>query len=206
MGRRVLVDMTGTRHGRLLGISYAHRGPSGHAHWRFLCDAGRWSRSTGAGCDRGTPRAADAAIANSARRGSSSTATAPPSATTAPIGPGSPSRTVATTRHRPATGATGRAASGSAPNGCGTTSASSPTWGVALPVRRSSASTLRATTRGTTASGAPRKRGPPAPSGDGRGGACSLRRTGRLRRASRQGRDHGPTLEPARPLAVLRWT
>lgn len=40
MGRRVLIDMTGVRHGRLLGIPYAHRGPSGHAHWRFLCDCG----------------------------------------------------------------------------------------------------------------------------------------------------------------------
>ncbi len=40
MGRRVLIDMTGVRHGRLLGIAYAHRGPSGHAHWRFLCDCG----------------------------------------------------------------------------------------------------------------------------------------------------------------------
>lgn len=40
MGRRVLIDMTGVRHGRLLGISYSHRGPSGHAHWHFACDCG----------------------------------------------------------------------------------------------------------------------------------------------------------------------
>ena len=40
MGRRVLIDMTGVRHGRLLGISYSHRGPSGHAHWHFVCDCG----------------------------------------------------------------------------------------------------------------------------------------------------------------------
>ena len=40
MGRRVLIDMTGLRYGRLLGIAYSHRGSSGHAHWHFLCDCG----------------------------------------------------------------------------------------------------------------------------------------------------------------------
>lgn len=40
MSRRVLIDMTGVRHGRLVGISMSHRGPFGHAHWHFVCDCG----------------------------------------------------------------------------------------------------------------------------------------------------------------------
>ena len=40
MGRRVLIDMTGERYGRLVGISMSHRGPYGHAHWHFVCDCG----------------------------------------------------------------------------------------------------------------------------------------------------------------------
>ncbi|MGI3899149.1 MAG: hypothetical protein ACRYGP_11720 [Janthinobacterium lividum] len=40
MSRRVLIDMTGVRHGRLVGIALSHRGPCGHAHWHFVCDCG----------------------------------------------------------------------------------------------------------------------------------------------------------------------
>lgn len=32
--------MTGLRYGRLVGVSFAHKSRSGHAHWLFLCDCG----------------------------------------------------------------------------------------------------------------------------------------------------------------------
>lgn len=41
MGRKLRIDMTGQRYGRLVAIDFHHRGPSGHAHWRFRCDCGR---------------------------------------------------------------------------------------------------------------------------------------------------------------------
>jgi hypothetical protein len=41
MARRLRIDMTGVRFGRLVGVGYDHRDASGHAHWRFLCDCGR---------------------------------------------------------------------------------------------------------------------------------------------------------------------
>lgn len=40
MTRRVLVDMTGLRYGRLVGLAFSHRGPHGHVHWHFSCDCG----------------------------------------------------------------------------------------------------------------------------------------------------------------------
>ena len=32
--------MTGLRYGRLIGVSFAHKSRSGHAHWLFLCGCG----------------------------------------------------------------------------------------------------------------------------------------------------------------------
>ncbi len=40
MARKILIDMTGLRFGRLVGLSFSHRGPCGHAHWHFSCDCG----------------------------------------------------------------------------------------------------------------------------------------------------------------------
>jgi hypothetical protein len=39
MARKLRIDMTGLRCGRLVGIEFSHRAGS-HAHWRFLCDCG----------------------------------------------------------------------------------------------------------------------------------------------------------------------
>lgn len=60
MGRRVRIDMTGERYGRLVAIDWDHRDSSGHAHWRFACDCGgetvahggnvRAGRTTSCGC------------------------------------------------------------------------------------------------------------------------------------------------------------
>jgi hypothetical protein len=41
VAKKVRIDMTGMRFGRLIGIAFAHRGAGGHAHWRFRCDCGR---------------------------------------------------------------------------------------------------------------------------------------------------------------------
>lgn len=41
MARKIRIDMTGLRFGRLTGMAFDHRGPSGHAHWLFECDCGR---------------------------------------------------------------------------------------------------------------------------------------------------------------------
>lgn len=41
MGRKLRIDMTGQRHGRLVALRFAHRDRSGHAHWLFRCDCGR---------------------------------------------------------------------------------------------------------------------------------------------------------------------
>jgi len=37
---KIRIDMTGLRYGRLVGVSFAHKSQSGHAHWLFLCDCG----------------------------------------------------------------------------------------------------------------------------------------------------------------------
>lgn len=60
MGRKVRIDMTGQRYGRLVALDWAHRDASGHAHWRFACDCGaetvahggnvRTGRTTSCGC------------------------------------------------------------------------------------------------------------------------------------------------------------
>jgi hypothetical protein len=41
MARKLRIDMRGQRYGRLIALDFDHRGPSGHAHWRFRCDCGR---------------------------------------------------------------------------------------------------------------------------------------------------------------------
>jgi hypothetical protein len=41
MARKLRIDMTGLRFGRLVGVAFDHRSASGHARWRFLCDCGR---------------------------------------------------------------------------------------------------------------------------------------------------------------------
>jgi hypothetical protein len=41
MGRKLRIDMAGERFGRLIGVAFDHRAPSGHAHWLFRCDCGR---------------------------------------------------------------------------------------------------------------------------------------------------------------------
>jgi hypothetical protein len=41
VGRKLRIDMTGQRYGRLLAIAFDHCGPSGHAHWLFRCYCGR---------------------------------------------------------------------------------------------------------------------------------------------------------------------
>ena len=40
MAYKALIDMTGVRQGRLVGLAFAHRSRSGHAHWLFACDCG----------------------------------------------------------------------------------------------------------------------------------------------------------------------
>lgn len=40
MARKVRIDMTGLRFGRLIGVGFDHRSASGHAHWLFRCDCG----------------------------------------------------------------------------------------------------------------------------------------------------------------------
>lgn len=40
MARKLRIDMTGQRYGRLVALSFSHRGNSGHAHWLFACDCG----------------------------------------------------------------------------------------------------------------------------------------------------------------------
>ena len=40
MSYKILIDMAGDRHGRLVGLAYSHRSRSGHAHWLFACDCG----------------------------------------------------------------------------------------------------------------------------------------------------------------------
>ena len=40
MSYRILIDMTGVRQGRLVGLAFSHRSRSGHAHWLFACDCG----------------------------------------------------------------------------------------------------------------------------------------------------------------------
>lgn len=40
MARKLRIDMTGVRYGRLVGVAFSHTGPDGHAHWRFACDCG----------------------------------------------------------------------------------------------------------------------------------------------------------------------
>lgn len=37
---KIRIDMTGMRFGRLVGICFAHKSRSGHAHWLFQCDCG----------------------------------------------------------------------------------------------------------------------------------------------------------------------
>ncbi len=37
---KVRIDVTGLRFGRLVGVDFSHRSPTGHALWRFLCDCG----------------------------------------------------------------------------------------------------------------------------------------------------------------------
>ena len=37
---KIRIDMTGLRYGRLIGVSFAHKSRSGHAHWLFACDCG----------------------------------------------------------------------------------------------------------------------------------------------------------------------
>ncbi|WP_380785483.1 hypothetical protein [Sphingomonas sp. R86521] len=37
---KIRIDMTGLRYGRLVGVRFAHKSRSGHAHWLFACDCG----------------------------------------------------------------------------------------------------------------------------------------------------------------------
>ena len=39
MPRKIRIDMTGLRYGRLVGIAFSHA-QDGHAHWLFACDCG----------------------------------------------------------------------------------------------------------------------------------------------------------------------
>ncbi len=40
MARKIRIDMTGLRFGRLVGNGYSHRHANGHAYWLFACDCG----------------------------------------------------------------------------------------------------------------------------------------------------------------------
>jgi hypothetical protein len=53
MPRKIRIDMTGVRHGRLVGIGYSHN-HNGHAHWLFLCDCGNEVTVNGAAVRAGT--------------------------------------------------------------------------------------------------------------------------------------------------------
>jgi hypothetical protein len=46
MARKIRIDMTGLRYGRLVGIDFSHRS-GGHAHWRFICDCGNETTADG---------------------------------------------------------------------------------------------------------------------------------------------------------------
>ncbi len=60
MARKIRIEMTGLRFGRLVGIDYSHRNANGHAHWLFSCDCGneivscgsavRAGKTTSCGC------------------------------------------------------------------------------------------------------------------------------------------------------------
>lgn len=45
---KLRIDMTGLRYGRLVGVCFAHRSPSGHAQWLFACDCGNEVVAAGA--------------------------------------------------------------------------------------------------------------------------------------------------------------
>lgn len=40
MARKVRIDMTGLRYGRLVGVAFSHTSRSGRAQWLFSCDCG----------------------------------------------------------------------------------------------------------------------------------------------------------------------
>ena len=46
MARKIRIDMTGLRYGRLVGIEFSHRQGS-HAHWLFACDCGETTIADG---------------------------------------------------------------------------------------------------------------------------------------------------------------
>jgi hypothetical protein len=50
--RKVRIDMTGARFGRLLGVAYSHSA-GGHAHWLFDCDCGNQAVIKGASVRHG---------------------------------------------------------------------------------------------------------------------------------------------------------
>ncbi len=52
MPRKIRIDMTGVRYGRLVGIGHAHT-LNGHAHWLFQCDCGNEVVINGASVRRG---------------------------------------------------------------------------------------------------------------------------------------------------------
>lgn len=54
MGRKLRIDMTGVRSGRLVGVGFSHRSASGHAFWSFRCDCGGETVVNGASVRRGT--------------------------------------------------------------------------------------------------------------------------------------------------------
>ena len=53
MAYKQLIDMTGVRCGRLLGLGFDHRSASGHAYWRFACDCGDETVANGTSVRRG---------------------------------------------------------------------------------------------------------------------------------------------------------
>ncbi len=53
MARKIRIDMTGQRFGRLVGIGYAHSQGS-HAHWLFACDCGAETVADGTSVRAGT--------------------------------------------------------------------------------------------------------------------------------------------------------
>ena len=51
--RKIRIDMTDLRYGRLFALSFSHVSPCGHAMWLFRCDCGKETVANGSNVRRG---------------------------------------------------------------------------------------------------------------------------------------------------------
>lgn len=66
--RRIKVDMTGVRHGLLVGLRPAHTDRHGRQHWIFRCDCGRETRTAAREVRKGHVRSCGCLIREASRR------------------------------------------------------------------------------------------------------------------------------------------